>query len=113
MPLKLRLSIHAKNKLKRMKSRYRTYTKNLLKTIKIAEELYLDYVFEFYADRNNVIKKVCYRLPMKDLDYDLILVISSNGKVVTIYLNNNFTGNRALKRELYIQGEDIESETNT
>ena len=103
--VKLLNSYHSSNKIRRMKRKYRVYTKELIKTVDISNELYLDYVFEFYANSKNEVKKVCYRIPMIGLDSDLILVISSTGKIVTVYLNNNFDGHNELKKELYEKGE--------
>jgi len=103
--IKLRLSFHAKNKIRSMKRKYRVPTKATLKIINLSDELYMDYIFEFYANYKNQVKKVCYRIPIKDLDSDLIIVVSSSGKIVTVYLNNNFDGHHALKEELYEKKE--------
>lgn len=106
--IKLKPSFHAKNKIKRMKRKYRVATKELVSGLNIGKDIYLDYAFEFYANNDNVVKKVCYRIPLKELDSDLILVISSTGKIVTVYLNNNFDGHYNLKRELY-EREELKS----
>jgi hypothetical protein len=98
---KLSNSFHASNKIAAMKRKYKNRTKQILKTLDVSNELFLDYVFEFYASNKHIIKKVCYRLPMKDLDYDLTLVISSSGKIVTVYLSNDFEFPRVIKPELY------------
>lgn len=97
---KLKYSYHANNKLRGMKKEYRVIIKNLLKNLNLEDELNLDYVFEFYANKNNIVKKVCYRFPT-ELDSDVILVISSTGKIVTIYLNGNHDGHKNLKTEIY------------
>jgi len=102
---KLRQSFHAKNKIRSMKRKYRIASKVLVKNIDISNELYLDYVFEFYANKDNLVKKVCYRIPLRELDSDLIIVVSSTGKLVTVYLNNNFDGHHNLKEGLYEKKE--------
>lgn len=109
---KLKYSYHATNKLKNMRKEYKSAIKNLVKNLDLGDELYLDYVFEFYANDLKEVKKVCYRFPMKELESDVILIISSTGRIVTIYLNGNHDKHRNLKVENYEQGEKIESTIN-
>jgi hypothetical protein len=107
---KLKYSYHANNKLKGMKKEYKLAIKNLVKNLDLGDELYLDYVFEFYANNQNIVKKVCYRFPMRDLEFDVILIISSTGKIVTIYLNGNFDKHRTLNIDNYEKEIKIESQ---
>ena len=98
---KLKYSYHATNKLRGMKKEYKLAIKNLIKNLDLGDEINLDYIFEFYTNKDNITKKVCYRFPLKELESDVILVISSTGKVVTIYLNGNHDKHRSLKIENY------------
>lgn len=60
-------------------------------------------MFEFYTDYKGNIFKACYRLPyMKDID--IILVISYNKNIVTIYFNSTADKHETLQRELYTIG---------
>lgn len=104
--IKLKYSYHANHKILKMGKKYKNIVKTLINQLIISDEIYLDYVFEFYA-RNENIKKVCYRFPMKDLDTDIILVISDKGKIVTIYLNDNFDKHFSLNKSLYEQRPQV------
>lgn len=103
---KLVCSYHASKKYERFSREYKKAFLNLVKTIDL--ELSIDYIFEFYSNNKNQIKKVCYRFPMPDLESDIILVISSTGKIVTIFLNKNFDPHISLGYSLYEKG-DIEN----
>lgn len=98
---KLKYSYHAVNKLRSMKREYKLVVKDLIKNLDLGSEVNLDYIFEFYSNAQKEVKKVCYRFPIRELESDVILVISSTGKVVTIYLNGNFDRHHSLKEELY------------
>lgn len=101
---KLVCSYHATRKYKLLSRTYKKAVKTLLENLDISDEMNLDYVFEFYADNNNFIKKVCYRFPQTEVESDIILVISSTGKVVTMFLNRNFDPQISLNKELYEKG---------
>jgi hypothetical protein len=48
-------------------------------------------------------EKICYRIPyIKGLD--IILVISEEKNIITIYLNSQTDKHETLKKELYING---------
>jgi hypothetical protein len=66
------------------------------------KDLKLDYnkVFEFYADDKQNILKFCYRFNYKKL-YDVILVISDNKELITIYINSINDRHDTLKKYLY------------
>ncbi len=111
--IKLIYSYHANIKLARMKNKYKTVIKSLVKEIDFSDEQWLDYVFEFSANGNNVIKKICYRFPITGLDSDIIFVISNTGKIVTIYLNDNFDKHHSLDESKYEKGEINEGKIST
>lgn len=110
--IKLQHSYHSLNKLKKLRRKQKRAVEKLLENLDISDSIYLDYVFEFYANKDNEVKKVCFRFPMKDLDHDIILVISHLGKIVTIYLNDNFDSHPMLDKYLYEQGEKENVEHN-
>ena len=62
-------------------------------------ELNPSQIFEFYADRD-IIVKVCYRIGYNNLQ-DLILVITPDKKIITIYINSKDDLHFTLKKELY------------
>ena len=104
---KLLYSYHANQKLKKMSKKYRQAINNLVADLDIANEIYLDYLFEFYADEENETKKACFRFPMVGLDADIILVISNRGTIVTVYINNELDKHHSLNENLYEKREFI------
>ncbi len=60
-------------------------------------------IFEYYADDTGGIEKACYRLIYGD-NMDLILVISKDKLIVTIYSNIAGDNHLTLKKELYQKG---------
>lgn len=97
-------SYHAKKKMDRMKGKYRSATKKIMADGFFSEEN-LKYIFEFYANDKKVVKKICVRMPLIDGEVDIIIVISAIGKVITVYLNNNFDNHNELDRSLYVLPE--------
>ena len=66
-------------------------------------EFKVEDVFEIYVD-NNVIKKVCYKIDYKVSPYesqDLILVLTKDKAIVTLYVNAKGDNHSTLKKELY------------
>ncbi len=63
----------------------------------------LDYtcIFEYYEFDTKIVK-VCYRLPYTK-DLDIILVLSNDKEIITIYLNSKDDLHFTLKKELYTQ----------
>lgn len=102
--LRLVCSYHATKKYSKMSRQYKRLIKYLLETFTINSEESKSLVFEFYSDDKNNIKKVCYRFPT-ELDSDIIFVVSSTGKIVTIYLNKGFDPHITLDKRLYKQGD--------
>lgn len=91
-------SYHATKKYNSFSRIYKKVIRDLLETLDL--ELSIDYIFEFYANDKEV-KKVCYRFPIPDLESDIVFVISSNAKIVTIFLNRNFDPHVSLDDSLY------------
>lgn len=93
--LQWQYSNHALNNLK-----YRVLDKkHILLYIKYKILNYND-IFEFYADDNSNIIKAVYRFKYMN-GQDIILVIASNKKIITIYLNNSNDLHYTLKKEIY------------
>lgn len=64
-------------------------------------ELRADDIFEFYIDENSRdIIKVCYRIPYNKA-IDLILIISKDKEIITIYINSTDDKHDTLKKEVY------------
>lgn len=93
-------SFHATKKYQSFSRLYKKVIRDLLRTINL--ELIKEYIFEFYSNDKNELKKVCYRFPLRDeLGSDIIFVISSNAKIVTIFLNRYFDPHVSLDSDLY------------
>lgn len=56
-------------------------------------------IFEYYEENEKIIK-LCYRITYNDLQ-DIILVITPDKKIVTIYINSIGDNHITLKKELY------------
>lgn len=65
------------------------------------KNLILDYndIFEYYTDKNDIIK-ICYRVKYSK-NFDIILVIGRDKKIITIYINDINDNHVTLKIELY------------
>ena len=70
---------------------------NLLKYISDIE-LKSDWIFEYYKSQYGI-EKACYRLPYSL--YDVILVISNNKNIITIYINSKEDNHNTLNSRLY------------
>lgn len=81
--------------------KYRCY--NIKDILSFIKNLKLNYksIFEVYADDNNKIKKVCYRVEYKS--FDIILVINKNKKIITIYINTKNDKHITLNKNLYVR----------
>lgn len=96
-------SYHATKKYESFSRQYKKAIRDILKNVDL--ESSKDFIFEFCANDKNEIKKACYRFPTPELGSDVIFVISSNAKVVTIFLNRNFDPHVSLDTSLYEKGE--------
>lgn len=56
-------------------------------------------IFEYYKLYDNI-EKICYRIAYNDI-FDVILVLSNNKTIITLYLNNNNDSHVTLKENLY------------
>lgn len=56
-------------------------------------------IFEYYKREDDFIEKACFRLSY--LQYDVILVISDNKTIITVYINQKGDSHFTLKKELY------------
>jgi hypothetical protein len=74
---------------------------NLEHILRFIKTTVLEYtqIFEYYTD-NDIIVKLCYRIGYNNLQ-DLILVVTPDKKIVTIYLNSASDNHITLKTELY------------
>jgi hypothetical protein len=61
-------------------------------------------IFEFYADdKTKDIIKVCYRINWQG-NNDIILVVSEDKEIITIYMNEKNDNHITLRQELYCKG---------
>ena len=63
-------------------------------------KLEVEQIFEYYLTDNGEPIRVCYRIPYNQID--IILVLSKEKSIVTIYINSAEDNHETLKRELYI-----------
>lgn len=94
-------SKHATKKSAKLSKRIKEAIKNILNRFFVGDEMLLDYVFEFYSDSDNKIRKMCFRFPMVEFGIDIIIVMSCRGTIVTIYINKDFDKHRNLNEKLY------------
>ena len=73
------------------------------KALIFISKLELDYnnIFEYYILDNQIIK-VCYRIKYND-ELDLILVLSNEKNIITIYINSSIDKHETLNKNLYCQ----------
>ena len=58
-------------------------------------------IFEYYLNDRAEPIKICYRIPYI-VGLDIILVISKDKQIITIYINSSEDKHETLRRELYI-----------
>jgi len=61
-------------------------------------------IFEYYLDDRAEPIKLCYRIPYTEAGVDIILVVSKEKNIITIYINSRTDNHITLKKELYING---------
>lgn len=57
-------------------------------------------IFEYYVNENKKIVKICFKLHY-DAVRDLIIILTANKDIVTLYVNNKGDNHKTLKKELY------------
>jgi len=67
-------------------------------------DLKFEDIFEYYTE-NDYITKICYRIDYS-IKYDIIIVLTMDKKIVTIYLNKVGDNHDTLREELYNKGEN-------
>ncbi len=79
--------------------KYRTANiEDVLKTIKNSQ-LQAQDIFEYYKDAQGI-SKLCYRISYSDTN-DIILVISKDKNIITVYFNSVDDDHFTLKNNLY------------
>ena len=68
------------------------------------KDIKLDYnsIFEYYINDNKQIEKACYRVNYTS-ENDIILVISKNKELITVYLNEITDNHITLNKSLYVK----------
>ena len=79
---------------------------NILNYIANKVEFHYGQVFEYCVnDVSNLISKICFKIEYRTSPYkthDLILVLTRQKDIVTLYINSSEDNHSTLKRELYI-----------
>lgn len=79
------------------------YGKNLLKYLLKSvrrDSINIDNVFEFYSS-NGMVKKACFRYSFEEFPVDIILVISADAVVITVYVANKKDTHTSMNKALY------------
>jgi hypothetical protein len=98
-------SYHATKKYDNFSREYKRVIRDMLETTRITNDDLNKYIFEFAANiEKKEIKKICFRFPISELKCDIIFVVSSNAKVVTMFLNKGSDPHTNLDRSLYENG---------
>lgn len=93
-------SVHAVEKIIGYSFEYgRQLLKYLLKSVKKVS-IESSNVFEFYAVEENI-NKACLRFSFDEFPVDLVLVISSDGTVITVFTTNKGDNHGSLNIKLY------------
>lgn len=106
LPDKLVYTKHSKAKLKKLSKVNKSIVTSYIESFAIIPEILIDYVFEFYSI-NEVIEKICLRIPIAGLSSELIIVISSVGGIVTFYLNDSEDKHLNLNTTLYVKENEM------
>lgn len=77
----------------------RKFLKFISKIIR-QDVLKVENVFEFYAE-GGAVRKACFRVSSPEILVDLVLVISSDGVVVTIFVINKGDNHNTLDEKVY------------
>ena len=59
-------------------------------------------IFEYYKNEYNRIIKICYRISYTQ-NMDIILIISDEKKIITVYMNEKEDNHLTLNKMLYVQ----------
>ena len=62
-------------------------------------ELRAEQIFEYYSEDKNIVK-LCYRIGYNNLQ-DIILILTPDKRIITIYINSKDDLHDTLKKELY------------
>lgn len=96
-------SIHALEKYTEYCYNYgRNLFKHLVKSVK-KSSLDISNIFEFYA-KEDYVQKACFRYTFGEFPVDLILVISADGVVITMYDTKKGDSHTTMDRKLYEKG---------
>jgi len=64
-------------------------------------------IFEYYINEYNRIIKICYRIPYTQ-NMDIILIISDEKNIITVYMNEKEDNHITLNKNLYVRNSKIE-----
>jgi hypothetical protein len=77
----------------------RSLFKYLLKSIHKGN-IRVDNIFEYYLS-NNIVKKACFRFSFEELPVDIVLVVSADAVVITVYVVNKNDKHSNMNKALY------------
>lgn len=101
----LTFSLHSIEKIMDYSFEYgKNFFQYLVKTVR-RNSLDADKVFEYYSTKGRKITKACFRYSFDDFPVDIIMVVSANGVVITMYIANKGDNHATLNKKLYRKGE--------
>lgn len=101
----LTFSLHSVEKIADYFFEYgKNFLQYLVKTVR-RNSLDPEKVFEFYSGKDGKITKACFRYTFDEFPVDIIMVVSANGVVITMYISNKGDNHATLNKNLYKKGE--------
>ena len=101
----LTFSLHSIEKIVDYSFEYgKNFFQYLVKTVR-RNSLDPEKVFEFYSGKDGKITKACFRYTFDEFPVDIIMVVSANGVVITMYISNKGDNHATLNKNLYKKGE--------
>ena len=98
--LPLSFSVHAVGKILDYRDEYGNRVwKSILNIIRNSQ-IYSGELFEFYWDGERIYK-VCLRFPCENLPFDVVMVISLNATIITLYITRTEDTHKSMNKNLY------------
>lgn len=101
----LTFSLHSIEKIVDYSFEYgKNFFQFLVKAVR-RDSLNPEKVFEYYSSKNGKVTKACLRYTFEEFPVDIVMVVSANGVVITMYISNKGDNHATLNKKLYKKGE--------
>jgi hypothetical protein len=101
----LAFSAHSVYKLVDYISEYGRAFLRKLEEILVAGAIQKELAFEFYADKDNIVQKMCFRYTLENSPVDIILVIARDCTIITIYTTEVGNMHDSINKKAYVRKE--------